>query len=107
MVWRVTSPMYQRQRFVLDAEHTPASFAELYRRYSISRKSGYRWLDRYTRLGPGSLADRSARSCALHATAPLERFFGTDQLGWLDERDYRIHNRRGRTERDRHLSPIT
>jgi hypothetical protein len=24
MPWRVTSPMYQRQRFVLDAEHTPA-----------------------------------------------------------------------------------
>ncbi len=23
MPWRVTSPMYERQRFVLDAEHTP------------------------------------------------------------------------------------
>ena len=34
--------MYQRQRFVLDAEHTPASFAELCRRYDISRKTGYR-----------------------------------------------------------------
>jgi hypothetical protein len=27
-------------------------------------------------------------------------------LGWLDERDYRIHDRRGRVERERHLSPI-
>ena len=52
MPWRVTSPMYQRQRFVLDAEHTPASFAELCRRYGISRKTGYKWLDRYARLGP-------------------------------------------------------
>jgi putative transposase len=71
MPWRVTSPMYQRQRFVLDAEHTPASFAELCRRYDISRKTGYKWLDRYTRLGPESLADRSHRPGACpHATAP-------------------------------------
>jgi len=63
--------MYLRQRFVLDAEHTPASFAELCRRYDISRKTGYKWLDRYARLGPESLADRSHRpdSCP-HATAP-------------------------------------
>ena len=44
--------MYQRQRFVLDAEHTPAAFAELCRRYGISRKTGYKWLDRYARLAP-------------------------------------------------------
>ena len=71
MPWRVTSPMYQRQRFVLDAEHTPASFAELCRRYGISRKTGYKWLDRYTRFGPDSLADRSHRpdGCP-HATRP-------------------------------------
>jgi hypothetical protein len=38
--------MYQRQRFVLDAEHTTASFAELCRRYAVSRKTGYKWLER-------------------------------------------------------------
>ena len=38
MPWRVTSPMHERQRFVLDAEHTPASFAELCRRYGISHR---------------------------------------------------------------------
>jgi putative transposase len=71
MPWRVTSPMYLRQRFVLDAEHTPASFAELCRRYDISRKTGYKWLDRYARLGPESLADRSHRPDACpHATTP-------------------------------------
>jgi putative transposase len=63
--------MYQRQRFVLDAEHTPASFAELCRRYDISRKTGYKWLDRYAQLGPDSLADRSHRPDACpHATTP-------------------------------------
>ena len=71
MPWRVTSPMYQRQRFVLDAEHTPAAFADLCRRYGISRKTGYKWLDRYARFGPDSLADRSHRpqQCP-HATTP-------------------------------------
>jgi len=56
---------------VLDAEHTAASFAELCRRYGISRKTGYKWLDRYEHLGPDSLADRSHRpqQCP-HATAP-------------------------------------
>jgi putative transposase len=63
--------MYQRPRFVLDAEHTPASFAELCRRYGVSRKTGYKWLDRYERLGPDRLADHSHRpqQCP-HATAP-------------------------------------
>jgi putative transposase len=71
MPWRVTSPMYERQRFVLDAEHTPNTFAELCRRYGISRKTGYKWLERYARLGPESLVDRSHRPqhCP-HATAP-------------------------------------
>jgi putative transposase len=71
MPWRVTSPMYERQRFVLDAEHTSASFAELCRRYDISRKTGYKWLDRYAHLGPESLADRSDRpDVCPHATTP-------------------------------------
>ena len=33
-------------------------------------------------------------------------FFGPVHLGWLDERDYRIHDHRGRTEPEHHVSPI-
>lgn len=33
-------------------------------------------------------------------------FFGPLRLGWLDERDSRIHDHRGRVHRERHLSPI-
>jgi len=33
-------------------------------------------------------------------------FFGPVHLGWLDERDYRIHDHRGRLQREHHLSPI-
>ena len=61
MPWRVTSPMYQRQRFVLDAEHTPNTFAELCRRYGISRKTGYKFLARYEALGKTGLADQPRR----------------------------------------------
>jgi putative transposase len=71
MPGRVTSPMHERQRFVLDAEHTPVAFAELCRRYAISRKTGYKWLERYRQLGPDSLADRSHRPAHCpHATEP-------------------------------------
>ena len=32
-------------------------------------------------------------------------FFGPIHLGWLDEHDYRIHDRRGRTQRDATCHP--
>ncbi len=71
MPWRVTSPMYERQRFVLDAEHAPCAFAELCRRYGISRKTGYKWLARYATAGLDGLRERSHRPQACpHATAP-------------------------------------
>lgn len=71
MPWRVTSPMYERQRFVLDAEHAPCAFAELCRRYGISRKTGYKWLARYTAVGADGLLEQSHRpqQCP-HATDP-------------------------------------
>ncbi|MEO6058047.1 MAG: helix-turn-helix domain-containing protein [Gemmatimonadales bacterium] len=55
--------------FVLDAEHTPAAFAELCRRYGISRKTGYKWLDRYRQLGP----DSSPTAPIGPGTAPCDR----------------------------------
>ena len=59
MPWRVTSPMYERQRFVLDAEHTPVAFAELCRRYGISRKTGCQAARALRPIGPRALAHRS------------------------------------------------
>jgi transposase InsO family protein len=61
----------ERARFVLDAELSDLSHAELCRRYNISRPTGYQWLQRYGDEGLDGLKDRShrPRSCA-HATAP-------------------------------------
>jgi transposase-like protein len=70
MPWRVTSPMYQRQRFVLDAEHTPAAFAELCRRYGISRKTGHKWFDRY-RPAPARQSRRSLPPGPSSVPSPL------------------------------------
>jgi transposase InsO family protein len=71
MPWRETSPVHERQRFVVDAEYARLSFSELCRRYRISRKTGYKWLERYAAGGLSALHDRSHRpgSCP-HATRP-------------------------------------
>ena len=41
-----TTPMEQRREFVEAAIRREHSFAELCRRFGISRKNGYKWLDR-------------------------------------------------------------
>lgn len=63
--------MLERHHFAQDLDSRQWTMSELCRRYGISRKTGYPWLDRYARLGPDSLADRSHRPDACpHATAP-------------------------------------
>lgn len=61
MPWGVVSLMSLRQEFVELSEKRAVSFAELCRRYQISRKTGYKWLDRYRKQGSEGLADRSRR----------------------------------------------
>lgn len=59
----------QRARFVLKAEPSDLSFAELCRRHGISCPTGYEWLGRYRQEGPDGLSDRSRRPhSSPHAT---------------------------------------
>lgn len=71
MPWSERTVTNQRTRFVADAQRGVFSFAELCRRYGISRPTGYLWLRRYQADGPQGLYDRSHRPhhCP-HATAP-------------------------------------
>lgn len=71
MPWRTSTVETERARFVLEAELSDLSHAELCRRHNISRPTGYLWLDRYQEEGLEGLKDRSHRpkSCA-HATSP-------------------------------------
>ena len=47
MPWRTTSPMDQRRLFANDFRHSVFPFAELCARYGISRKTGYKWVERF------------------------------------------------------------
>lgn len=70
MPWRTTSPMDQKVHFVSDFLRGVFSFTELCERYGISRKTGYKWVDRYLRHGPEALEERSRRPVASPAKTP-------------------------------------
>ena len=53
--------MDQRVEFVALARAAGANRRELCRRFGISAKTGYKWLERAAREGEGWLADRSRR----------------------------------------------
>ena len=59
MPWTETAPMKERMRFVTDWEGDLYSMVELCERYGVSRKTGYKWIDRYERDGPEGLRERS------------------------------------------------
>jgi len=61
MPWEQSSPMDQKTQFVSEYLRDTISFTELCDRYGISRKTGYKWIDRYQAEGPAGLADRSRR----------------------------------------------
>jgi len=99
MPWAETEPMKERARFIADAEGGLYSMTELCGRYGISRRTGYKWLDRYEASGPAGLVERSRapghcphRVDARIATAIVEvrrahPSWGPRKLrAWLDER---------------------
>lgn len=71
MPWEETCVMDERLRFVAAFQEKSASMSELCRRFGISRKTGYKLIDRYTTEGPVALLDRS-RARNTHANAVPE-----------------------------------
>jgi len=61
MPWKELSPMDQKTQFVSEYLRDSLSFTELCQRYHISRKTGYKWINRYEVEGPSGLIDRSRR----------------------------------------------
>ena len=59
MPWLETTPMEQRERFIRDQQHGLYTMTELCDRYDISRKTGYKWLERFDAGGRAALGDRS------------------------------------------------
>jgi putative transposase len=59
MGWKETCVMEERFRFVQEYQTEDWSFADLCRRYGVSRQTGYKWLDRYAAAGLEGLRDQS------------------------------------------------
>jgi putative transposase len=61
MPWSSTSPMDQRVRFIADYQRRFFSLTELCRRFEVSRKTAYKWIERYEAEGASGLKDQSRR----------------------------------------------
>lgn len=61
MPWQEKSLMDQRLQFIADCQHEVFTVVKLADRYEISRKTAYKWIDRYADGGAAALGDRSRR----------------------------------------------
>jgi putative transposase len=61
MPWSHTSPMDQKTQFIADYLRDRLSMTELCQLYGVSRKTGYKWVDRYLTHGPQGLEERPRR----------------------------------------------
>jgi len=62
MTWKNVNPMEQRILFIADyLKHNYSDFSALCLRYDISRKTGYKWVERYQKLGEQGLHEQSRK----------------------------------------------
>jgi len=61
MSWKISNAEHLRMEFVLLAREPDVNLSEVCRQFRISRKTGYKWLQRYKSKGLPGLADRSHR----------------------------------------------
>ena len=59
MPWRELKPMDLKLLFIADYIKGPPSFSALCQAYEISRKTGYKWVERYEKEGPAGLEEHS------------------------------------------------
>lgn len=59
MSWKEVTPMSQRIEFVYLAMQQNVNMSELCRRFQISRKTGYKFLNRFKQEGAIGISDRS------------------------------------------------
>jgi transposase InsO family protein len=68
MPWKLAFLEDQRVQFIVEAIYGTSSITDLCRTFGISRKTAYKWLDRYEREGAAGLIDRS-RAAHTHPNA--------------------------------------
>src|SRR5215813_8178531 len=59
MGWKETCGMEERCKFIHESQKGECGFAELCSRYGVSRKTGYKWIERYEASGIEGLRDQS------------------------------------------------
>jgi putative transposase len=72
MPWSETNAMEQRIQFIQDWLKRTHGVSDLCALYGISRKSGYKWIDRYMHDGPDWAMDRSHEAAVVHNKTPPE-----------------------------------
>ena len=70
MPWKEINPMDQRVLFVADYLREQYNFSQLCARYSVSRKTGYKWVERYLDSGVDGLGERSRRPLSQPTQVP-------------------------------------
>ena len=75
MPWRESSPMNEKTQFIGDYLRGTFNVTELCDAYGISRKTAYKWIDRYVTQGPAGLEDRerSPWRCPHKTPADMEQ----------------------------------
>jgi transposase len=61
MPWSQTMPMGQRVQFISDYLRDSLAMTELCQLYGVSRKTGYKWVNRYLTPGPAGLEEGSRK----------------------------------------------
>ena len=59
MPWSETTAMEQKIQFIVDWKSGRHKIIDLCARYGVSRKTGYKWIDRFLEKGPDGLWERS------------------------------------------------
>lgn len=59
MSWTTTDPKQEKTAFILEAQSGDHSVADMARRYGISRKTAYKWIERFKEEGWEGLEERS------------------------------------------------
>lgn len=65
MAWKEVRIVDARVHFITEVNKNEEPFATVCRRFGISRKTGYKWCERYEEFGPAGLEDRApiAQTC--------------------------------------------
>src|SRR5947199_125147 len=66
MPWKTTCPVEQRRRFIHEFLRNKIPVSRLCQHWDISRKTAYKWLDRYEEGGRAGLADLSRAARTVH-----------------------------------------